>query len=126
MDGCHFIDCQFSETIAAKFYCWYCKFIRCDFDSGFIDQVDFHYTFFYDSQFFDLKVLYVYFYDCDFRECSYCTTTKNENNSWTTAIFNCKIWHSNQWIDIPDCSEFQEDNLFFQLQETIEEEDEEE
>ena len=121
--GCAFDECEFQGFHLSKFIVYYCRFTDCYFDSGMIFDVDVFYTVFSDCDSYELTLIDTDFSNCDFQNCEYDLFTKYDCTRM--GIFDCKLWQSDEWIDLPDCSDCTADTPFFQLQKTIKEDWEE-
>ena len=120
-ENCYFENCLFrlSGWNMSKFDIKNCIFFRSDFENGYYYDIDVVSSFFSECRFFGVTFIFTWFYDSYFKSCSYdLATLQSTGNKETTAVFNCKLWKSKSWVDIPDSQEGYE---FFKLHEIIDE-----
>ena len=100
--GCKFQNCIFNDFMNAKGTLINCYFEDCKITNSDMTRGDFYDTNFKNCEFVDVNLAASDIYSCTFKETSFL-----KSNLQLIAIDNVKVWKSNEWVQIEDCSNFE-------------------
>ena len=100
--SCSFQNCMFKNFSTRKATFSGCSFEDCKITDSDMTRGDFYQTHFKNCEFVNVDLTASDIYSCTFKE-----TRFLKSNLQLVGVDNVKVWKSNEWVKIKDCSSFE-------------------